>query len=121
MTRSTYRAGSALPSKLLAGCTIGLFLVATGPCLGAESDGPHAPLLDTNQAPLDFAFDGPFENTPADDPVLCTVPCSSPDRVISSAPDSTPNYKQDFSLGLGRTGPVSFEFADSRLRMELVF
>ena len=117
MTRHTYKA--RLPSKLLAGCTAGLLLLSTGPCLGAESDELHAPLLDTRQPPLDFAYKGPAEG-PADDQVLCTVPCSSPaPGISSSAPD--PDYKHDFSLNLGQTGPVSFELTGSRLRMELDF
>ena len=120
MTRQRYRASSTLSSKLLAGCTAGLLLVASFPVAGTEPDGHHPPLPDAHQPPLDFAFKGPVE-IPSNDLVLCTGPCSSAPPVISATLDPGLSYKEDFSVGLGQTGPVLFELTGSRLRMELAF
>ena len=125
MTRRTNRGSSARSGRGLAGCCGGLLLLVSGQCfgsdaLGSEADAHHPPLPDTIQPALDFAFKGPIESV-ADDLVLCTHPCSSPAPVISANLEPSPTYKQNFSVGLGQTGPVSFEISGSRLRMELAF
>lgn len=52
----------------------------------------------------------------------CARPCLSRADVMSrNVPDQELSYEQDFSLSLGQTGPLSFQFSGRRLKMGIEF
>ena len=97
-----------------------LSMLIISPCWG-EEDSHHPPLLSSSLQTLDIGFKDSWKTSKQ--PIDCLRPCfpfgSVVNRQVSS--DETLNYDQDFKLNLGQSGPLSFGFTGSRLKMEVEF
>ena len=102
-------------------CYVVLSTLVVNPCLG-EDDSHHPPLVDNSLTTLDIGFKSNWK--PVNENIDCIRPCFSfaPDITEQqAAPDQTINYKQDFRLELGETGPLSFRLTGRHLKMRVEF
>ena len=92
------------------------------PVWGADDPGvQHPPLFKRVYPALDIGFKGIAWGS-SYGLKSCTGPCLSRTAVVTRVvPDQVLSYDRDFSLNLGQTGPVSFRFSGTRLKMEVAF
>ena len=98
-----------------------LSTIVVNPCLG-EDDSHHPPLIDNDLRILDIGFKNSWKTVnETNDCIRPCFPFASDITEQQVVPDRTINYKQDFRLELGQTGPLSFRLTGRHLKMKVEF
>ena len=97
-----------------------LSTIIVNPCLG-EEDSHHPPLPDSNLKILDIGFKNDWKE--AKEPIRCMQSCFPFDPVVAAgdSSDQTINYREDFKLEFGQSGPLSFRLTGRHLKMKVEF
>jgi hypothetical protein len=106
------------PTRYLAWTVLCVTLSAWGQ---VDPASHHPPRSDKGHPGLKIEFE-PAPWTGPSGLRLCSGPCSASGVAASKdLPEEPQSYKQRFDLDLGKSGPFSIRFSESRFKMEMNF